>query len=225
MRLKVLMGCALLCACAKEAPLNSYTLTFAVTADNGDALENVVITGNGKELGKTALDGKLTYVARSKEGVRVRVKATCPEGYRPSDDERVVPLRSYKSLDKSRPAELFSAFECHPTKRMIAVIVRADGRAGLPVLRQGYELAKTNRYGIAHLMLELEPHQNIELMLSTDSNKRLRPPNPKRTFRVPDEDSVNIWDPKFETKRGPRKSRPKIRGPREVKNNDNRYGL
>jgi hypothetical protein len=69
----------------------------------------------------------------------------------------------------------------------------------LPVLYLGREVARTDAFGAAHLLLQIRPEEQFDLTLATTEKggEQLRPQNPVATFSVKHQDEVFVFEPHF----------------------------
>jgi hypothetical protein len=90
----------------------------------------------------------------------------------------------------------------------MVVAVRVQGAAHLPVRYLDHELARTDEWGAAHILLRVAPNEDVTVELGTDEpgNERLRPQNPRRTFFGKASDDVVRFDQHFDLE--PPKLRP-----------------
>ena len=112
-------------------------------------------------------------------------------------------LRRVIDLATGNTTALQVSLSCRPTSRHGVVIVRAGGegpREGIPVLIDGREVARTDRSGVAHVALDMEPGVGFSVQLATATvAPMLRPANPTMPFTFPDRDEVFIFDRPFDT--------------------------
>lgn len=187
-----------LAACGGRDPHDAlFQVVFTARSDDGAALAGVAIEGNGRSLGVTDSGGELRTWLRAREGAAVRVRAACPEGYRPPDQPPPLTLRRFASVAGEGPRELGLSIECRAAERLIALVINTDRRAGLPVVMNGRELARTSAEGVAHVGLRLPPNTTFQITLDTASDAALRPRSPVATFSVGDADSIALFDQRF----------------------------
>jgi hypothetical protein len=185
--------------CEEPPPTPQHRITFRAQSDNAP-LAGVLIVTDGRALGRTAEDGRLRVDLTGREGQTVVVQAQCPEAYRPPASVPVLVLRSFHTNDPVvRERGIEFAIDCPPAERIAAVVIRAAGQADLPVKLRGQEIARTDRSGVAHLLLRLAPNSTFRVQLDTEG-RELQPQNPGATFTVPDADQIFLYDQPFETK-------------------------
>jgi hypothetical protein len=209
-----------LTACEEEAaPPPRHPFTFAVNAD-GDPLAGVQITVNDGSVGATDAEGVLRVDLTGPEGASVRVAAVCPEGHR-RPDPQVYSLRRVQSLDPATAARgIEVAFNCPPERRNAVVVVRTHEQAGVPVMLDGREVARTDASGAAHLHVAMAPGTTFLVQLDTRHNDRLRPRSPGQSYTLPDRDEVFVLDQRFSEEQPPpvrrrpvRRREPEVRLP------------
>jgi hypothetical protein len=107
-------------------------------------------------------------------------------------------LRALQVLDRSAAARgVVQSVSCPPEDRTVAVIVRTDGRVGLPIQWQGREVTRTDAAGVAAMTFRMRPASQLQLAMITDTQPALRPQNPPQQWMVPDNDEVFVWDQSF----------------------------
>lgn len=205
-------------SCGEEpAPPPRYPFTFHAHAD-GQGLEGVQITVNDAPVGVTNAAGVLHVDLTGPEGAPVRIHAVCPEGHRSVDDAKMQNLRRVNSLDPATAARgIEVTFSCPPEHRNAVVLVRTHDQAGLPIMLDGREVARTDGSGVAHLAVAMLPGTTFQVLLDTRHNERLRPRSPTASYTIPDHDEVFVLDQRFEEEAPPRRrrrARPRPAAPR-----------
>lgn len=197
-------------ACAEEPPPHhDFEVGFLAADDRGRPLAGVTVALAGESVGVTADDGQLRRRLRAIDGHRVRVEAGCPDGHLEAELSGELVLRALRRLDEPDAiTSLTLSITCPRAERRAAVVVRADGRAGLPVVVDGVPRAVTDASGVAHLALPVAPHRSLRIALDTSAAPRLRPQSPQRVFTLGEADEVFVFDQPFETRRKRRKRRP-----------------
>jgi hypothetical protein len=88
----------------------------------------------------------------------------------------------------------------------------------LPVHALGRQVAVTDENGIAEVVLEGVPGEEIEVLLNTSEHPDLRPSMPSRRLVLPTSRQIFIFDQKFKTQKARRKRKRQRRylGPRRI---------
>ncbi len=209
------VACAALLAACEEEPAAPprYPFTFTAHSD-GEPLEGVQVTVNGGAVGTTNSEGVLRVDLTGPEGAQVSVAAACPAGHRSPDAAQVHTLRRVQSLDPATSARGIEVpFACPPEHRHGVVVVRAGEQAGMPVMVDGREVARTDASGTAHVHVAMAPGTTFQVLLDTRYNDRLRPRSPTQTYTLPDRDEVWVLDQNFQVEEPPR---PRRRRPRRA---------
>lgn len=226
--LALIAACGLAAAsCGEAAPEPTYPVTFMASSDPGVPLAGVQVSTSAGVVGSTSADGTLRVELHGAEGASVPVTATCPEGYRAPEPVSPLILRRVIDLATGNTTALQVSLSCRPTSRHGVVIVRAGGegpREGIPVLIDGREVARTDRSGVAHVALDLEPGVGFQVQLATATvAPMLRPTDPTMPFTFPDHDEVFIFDRPFDTdvpppepRRARRRRAAPVAGPRPI---------
>jgi hypothetical protein len=198
------------CDSEPDAPPR-YPFTFSAHADTAP-LEGAQITVNGGPVGATNSEGVLHVDLTGPEGAAVSVNAVCPAGYRSPEEPQMQNLRRVQSLDPATARRgIEVTFDCPPERRDAVVVVRTHDQAGVPVMLDGREVARTDPSGAAHLHVAMAPGTTFQVLLDTRYNDRLRPRSPSQTFTIPDRDEVFVLDQHFEEEAPPRRHRPRAR--------------
>ncbi|MFO0681746.1 MAG: hypothetical protein U0234_06835 [Sandaracinus sp.] len=206
-----------LSACEDPGPPPVFPITFLAQADPGVPLPGVQIRLAGAEPTVTGADGSVRMELSGVEGTPVSVAATCPEGHRPAPALAPIVLRTTYGVGGAPAPGLRVSISCPPMTRHGVVVIRAGGagqatRAGLPVMIEGREVARTDASGVAHVSLEMAPGQSFRVLLATaTASPTLRPQDPELTFVFPDSDEIFAFDERFD-EAAP--VRPPPRGPR-----------
>lgn len=196
-------------ACEEPAPPPAFPVTFRAESDPGVALAGVTISVAGAPPAVTGADGTVRLELSGQEGTAVPVSATCPDGYREAPSLSPIVLRTTVGVGGAPAPGLRVGVQCLPAIRHGVVVVRAGGegtatRAGLPVMIEGREVARTDASGVAHVSLEMAPGQSFQVLLATaTASPMLRPQDPQLTFVFPDADEIFAFDERFDEEAPP----------------------
>ncbi|MDH5670973.1 MAG: hypothetical protein OEZ06_02430 [Myxococcales bacterium] len=184
-------------ACSRpSAPPAPVQLTVEALTPGGKAVAGVRLWADGRELGRTDASGRLSQ----KLAGRVELTSACPAGYHGDSTARVLNSRSPHQT-KLAPEPITIRLRCEPLLHLAAVVVRAEGGPGLPVLIDGEPAAQTDAEGLVHLMLERPPGSSLRVAIDTTSEPSLRPQNPVQTFHLEQGDSILLFDQKLSRRR------------------------
>jgi hypothetical protein len=196
-------------ACGEPPPLPVFPITFIAESDPGTPLPGVTLTVAGAAPAQTAADGTVRVELSGEEGTSVPVTATCPEGYRHAAPLSPIVLRTTVGVGGAPAPGLRVGVQCLPEMRHGVVVIRAGGtgtatRAGLPVMIEGREVARTDSSGIAHVSLNMPPGQSFQVLLATATvSPMLRPQDPQLTFVFPDANEIFAFDENFDEEAPP----------------------
>lgn len=190
----------------EERGPTQLSVQFVSQAD-GRPIAGVHVLADSRPIGATGEDGRLSVTLRGPEGAVIDLAARCPEGYRSPEDLPELLLRPIADVEGDESRSVRIDLECAPERRDGVVVVRAAERAGIPVLLDGREIARTDGHGIAHFAVRMAPHTTFKVQLATAHLPRLRPQEPSRTFTVPDSEEIFVFDQQFEEERPPRRRR------------------
>jgi hypothetical protein len=193
-------GCA-----AKRTP--EFQFIIHAESDPGQALAGVSFSTLGRPLGVTDRDGVLVASLRGASGESAELKVSCPPGYRDVSEKLTVRLREHAQ----RGVRPEYGVRCAPVVRRLVVAVRASGISNVPVQILGKEIARTDRDGVAHALLELPPGEALVVKLDTSARAHtsLMPHDPELRIVMPEHDEVVLFDQAFSRPPPPRRQRPK----------------
>ena len=199
---------ALLAAsCSPSSAVNAqgFKVRVRVASDPGKAVEGAKLHVGAQIVASTDVDGTALFEFDGEPGELVGVRVACPQGL-------VSPKRPIEVLLRplSEPGAIpeYQA-SCPPSHRTIVVAIRAKNGANLPVMHLGREVARTDAFGAAHVVLEVRPGTQFRLGLDTSAASDLRPRSPVGVFRVPAQDDLFVFEQSFveEEKSAPRRKR------------------
>ena len=195
----------LLVACqAEDAVVTAerFRVTFQALSD-GEGLPGAVVFLDGTPYGRTGPTGILTVDVAGVEGQTVRIDVQPPRGFRPPSEVPSLQLRAYEVFTaEQRRLGIEVDFTCPPAKRYAALIVTASRFSDLPVLYRGEEIARTDRSGIAHALLELGPFDQFSVQLDTSGNPKIRPVSPRSpVYKMEDNDTYFVFEAEIEVEK------------------------
>src|SRR6185436_15686582 len=134
-----------------------------VSSDPGRPIKAADIFFNGQKVSTTDEEGMGKMQLQGKDGETFDIVVKCPEGFvSPQKPTQVVLKRLSDPTKKPEYAVL-----CPPTTRTVVIAVRADNGPNLPVMYLGREVGRTDPSGAAHVLLQLRPDEQFDLVLST----------------------------------------------------------
>jgi hypothetical protein len=189
-----LSGALLLSASCMAKPAALFDLQLRVESDPGRAVAQASLVRDGEVLTQTDARGQATLHLRGSPGEVVALQVTCPSGYRSPDKAVSVVLRPL--LEGRMPQYRAS---CQPLLRHVVVAVRAQNGPDLPLRYLGKEIARTDRTGAGHALLELAPGETATLTLDTSgpAHARLMPQNPELKLTIQERDELVVFDQSF----------------------------
>jgi hypothetical protein len=205
---------ALAAACESEPQRTKFSVTFTVNPEEPLAGVTVSLDG-GKALGTTGKDGALRVTLSGREGTTVPFRVKCPDGYRQPASMPVLTLRRFKGLDPAA-AGIKVNIQCPPAERLAALVLKA-GKADLPVLAQGREVARTDADGVAHAVMSMPPNSTFRVVIDTSQNPALHPQSPATTLTVADADEIFLIDQQFQEDAPPPRPAPPPKKKKVVK--------
>lgn len=102
--------------------------------------------------------------------------------------------------------------KCEETRRTLIVAVRADNGPDLPIFHLSREIGRTDRSGAAHIKIDADIRERIELTLGTGAAK-VHPQNPVAVYEPANQDELQRFEVTFT--RDPKKvaRKPVVTGP------------
>lgn len=193
---------AIASGCAGERPPDHYRVTFEVFSDLAP-LPGASISVQRRVVTNTDARGQGRLELTGHDGMVVPVTVQCPNGTRGPEAPIDVTLRTMQVIDQASAARgIVQRVNCPPADRTVAIVVRTNGKAGIPITWQGLEVSRTDATGVANLTFRVRPAQQIQLALNTGGSfADLRPQSPTRQFLAPDADEVFVWSQDFELAR------------------------
>ncbi len=195
-----LVAALLAVSCAKRQPaLGSYPFRLLVTNVPGEPLSGVAARIDGRLLGKTDEHGAVALSLSGRDGQRVNIHLECPPNHQAPKAPLEVALFRYAA--GSTP-ELTAV--CSQERVAEAVVVRTPGAHDIPLYARGERIGETDAQGVAHLLLNGAPGENIDLSFDTSERPELRPANPSVRVALGAQDDVVLAEQRFETRAKPR---------------------
>ena len=194
-------------------PTRVEALLHADVSDGqGAPVEGALVRLEG--LGARATDpgGNAVMRISGRAGDVVKVAIQCPPGsLKRGETEAPVILGAAASLDGG-VAMYESRATCVASHMTVPLVVRAKGRAGLPVSVAGRPVATLDAEGVAHVLIEAEAGEDLEVAIDTTGVPSLLPRSPTYVYHIGDHPEILIVDQRFESKnpltaRAPRKPR------------------
>jgi hypothetical protein len=186
-----------------ETPL--FPIMVTIHGDGRQPLAGVEILDQKRVLGKTDAAGRVHLKLQGTEGSTASLTVKCPATFKSPEQPIVVGLRQ---MSQNSPAPKFEA-ECIPLVRTVVVGLRAENGADLNIIRLNQVIGRTDANGVAHMLIQTSPGEQVTLTLNTASNPNLRPQSPTLTFMAADRNEMVLLEQKFNVLKPVIKSKPK----------------
>jgi hypothetical protein len=186
-------------AYAAKGP-DEFPVTVIARFEDGRPAPGALCSAAGASNVRTGADGRATFRIYGSDGEQARLEIKPPEGYRLAPKADLdVPLRRGIPLGggDEQPIPVSREITFAPKLRTYAIMVRTDGRSGLPVETYGKAMAATNEQGVAIFTYKGVPGTELEVRLLTAGQVNLKPANPRRTFTLPDHDDAFVFRQAF----------------------------
>ncbi len=221
----VAAGCALLAfggACHTQAPRKTFAVVIRAETEDRVPIKGAEYSGlllpegTALALSPTESDGLSRTSVEAVEGAQLEIEVRCPEGHRASTPVLNLTLQSIVDVGAAGPLPVRASVECRRVYRLAAVVIRAGGAAGLPVLVDGRAVGRTDHMGLAHLMVQIGRNASFRVGLDTSARPELRPSSPTRTYLVHEREDVFVLDQPFQKKPKPKKRRARAPVPERI---------
>jgi hypothetical protein len=224
-------------ACGVSGGALSVPLAVHVVGDDGTLVPGATIQVGGQPLGKSDVSGTVRARLEGGEGTVFFASAICPAPFDEAEQQERIVLSEVAPLFSS-DGSLSVRFSCRRHTRRAGIVVRARARmrttsvedahklaagqdlltplSGVPILRGREVVGRTNRDGIAHVVLDASPRSVVDLALDTSRGPLadLRPRSPSLSVTMAERDDVYVFDQTFVDEVTPPAPRKRRRVPR-----------
>ena len=186
------IGVALL-ACKAPPPPPSAIFIRAVDETKAP-VKDAQILAQGQVIAQTDADGRAPMTLTGREGMTFQIEIRCPQGFR--SPAKPLEVRRLENSGASAPEYVT---HCERQRHTLAIDVKTTGATNMPVLQLGKEIAHTDDAGTAHLTIEGDVADRIDLQLDTSDPKfaKVHPQNPTGSFVIANHDDSVVFDVKF----------------------------
>lgn len=208
--------------CVDEQDRPALDIEVSVVDDEGAGLEGAKVKLENLKGGVTDAGGHYRIGTRAEDGSRIGINVQCPQGYRNTGStDGVVKIRHLREVGSTSPsmAPVTASFTCAPKVRSHVLVIRTDGRAGLPVKITGEVASITDEDGVAQHLITGAPGDEVNVVIDTSGQPALRPAMPSRRLILPDKSRFLVFDQSFEERVKEKKRRRKKKraaGPRRL---------
>lgn len=200
---------ALLAICIAGCKPNAIAVATApvllhITTMRGAPVAGAEVLSGANVVTTSDREGRAQLHIGGLEGDTFQVEVRCPP---PLKSPAPFPVRKLSIAGGEAEVDV----KCDETRRDLVVVVRAENGPNLPILYLGKEVGRTDRSGSAHLDIDVDVHERVELTLSTDGEVGIHPENPSAAFEPSDSDEIRELAVTFtrDAKKKPRKTVPK----------------
>jgi len=184
----------------------SYAVQIVAHDDARSPLAGVQVLIGTRPVGTTDASGSVRLSLTGNEGDVAALGVKCPDGFASPEKPMTVGLRHFS---EGSPAPRFET-QCVPLVRSFVVGVRTENGANLPIRRLNRVIGQTDDFGVAHLLLQAAPRDQVVLTLDTSAILALRPQNPTLTFVAPERDQMILLEQKFTLKKRVARVKPRV---------------
>ncbi len=204
-----------LAGCSEEA--SKFPVVITAVSDDGSPIADLPIVIGKQPAGSTDENGKLRVRVTGKEGQKILVETTPPEGYKLVSSQMVMVLRRLSDIESGagRLLPVEYTVKLSPLQRRYAVLVRT-GVPGLAIETFGTQQAVTNSKGVAMFVYTGAPGDELQVKISTASRPDLRPQNPSSSFLLAQKSEAYVVKELFATVKPPARKKPKHIGPKRL---------
>jgi len=204
----LLLGASLGCS-RRDASAEQHHVRVLVTNVPGEPLRGVPIKLGAQRLAVTGTDGYANLTIIGREGARANLDLECPANHRQPKEPVQVALFDYAS---GTVPEILA--QCEQERVRLGVVVRSLGAKNIPLSLRGQPVGETDSSGIAHVLVEGDPGEAVDLVFDTSATPDLQPANPSVRLLLANHDDAALAEQRFEVKRdaAPRRRRaPAVR--------------
>jgi hypothetical protein len=218
----ILVALSMLAGCTEGGDrAAAVAIEVSVRDDDGALLPGAAILVDGADAGETTGDRVLVTRTREAPGTPVSVSVRCPAGYVAAGAESLqLMVRHLRPMGGSAASlsPLGARFSCTPLLKEHVLVVRTGGRAALPIRVTGVEVGRTDEVGVSHHLVKGRPGEEVQVVIDTAAEPRLRPASPQRRLKLPAKESFLVFDQAFDERREPARKARRNRnaGPRRL---------
>jgi hypothetical protein len=152
------------------------------------------IASQSEVIAKTNDDGRAEVAVAGKEGESFRLEVRCPKLYKSPN----TPLE-IRRLDNGVSQAPEYVARCSRLRHSLVVAIKTEGGSNMPILHLGREVARTDQDGSAHVLIEGEVHERVDLTIDTSDpkNAKIHPQNPVASFEITNQDELKVFQQKF----------------------------
>lgn len=205
----VLLAVLLVSGCKTKPVPTLPKISIRASTTRGAPVTGAEVMMAGVVLARSDAAGAAKVDVGGSEGDTFELQVRCPS-----------PLKSPAAPLVIRRLEIAGgdvehAVKCEETRRTLVVVVRAEGGPDLPILYLGKEIGRTDASGAAHVRLDTDIKDRVELILGTDGAQMAgaHPQNPSATFEPADHDEVKEMSVTFKRDAKPKPHRVAPKGP------------
>lgn len=185
--MRILISLALVLAACANGGRVGRALVLRACDELGAPLRGLVVEIDGLPATKTDVEGRARISLSADGPARARISVGCPGGSREASPRHVA-----RAIEGGS-ARLELTFVCRPALRKLAVVLRAEGGAGMTLRADGEPLGTVGTDGTLHATVWRAPDSELQLMLDTGV-AAVRPRNPLREHRIADRDELLVID-------------------------------
>ena len=176
----------MLLACKAPEPPPPVNVVLRITTTRGTPVSGAEVRLKNEVVGRSDEKGAVRVELGGREGDTFELAVHCPAPLRSPADPIVARRFEIRGGDAEQTVK------CQETRRTLVVVVRAENGPNLPILYLGKEIGRTDRSGAAHVKIDADVHERVELTLSTAGEEwaGVHPQNPIAAFEPGENDDV-----------------------------------
>lgn len=201
--------------CAKPIETPPTPVVLRITTPRGAPVAGAEVRVRNSVVARSDETGAASLLLTGLDGESYELQVQCPAPMR-SPPRPIVVRRLAVSGGQAE-----HQVRCEETRRTLLVAVRADSAPkarvhdgpNLPIFYLEREIGRTDSSGAAHVKIDADIHEDVELRLGTEGTK-IHPQNPRTRFAAADHDEIREWAVEF-TRDAPPKPKVVVKtGPR-----------
>lgn len=190
----MLVGITAFSSGCRPPPAPPTRVLIRVLDEAKSPINGAEIASQSEVIAKTNNDGRAEVAIAGKEGESFHVEVRCPKLYK----SPTAPLEIRRLDNNTEQAPEYVA-RCSRLRHSLVVAIKTENGSNMPILHLGREVARTDQDGSAHVLIEGEVHERIDLTIDTSDPKwaKTHPKNPVASFEISNQDELKVFQMKF----------------------------
>lgn len=195
--------CAVIVGCQETAAPTRFLIEARAVDEAGVGVADVAVSLGSRALGSTNHLGLMRAEIPGADGKHATLRFKVPTNSRAlTDTEIPVVFQVVQGLhaETPEPQPIQGQVIVAPLTRTYVVLVHTN-KPSLPIRFFDREQGRTNAAGVAQLLFEAPPGDELAVTLDTSAMPQLQPTNPMRIFKLADTQEVFVFRQEFKQDR------------------------